>query len=181
MLEACHLYCDHGYVKICLKRVSSIVEYGEAIRKTSPSKLNQERWSNLRRSRSSLSTSSGMLKEKIKIVIIHLKWNAQGKGMIVLGFLFTGLMVLVVRPGYRIGSRTIKRGSWVSNLIVSFGESSNLCILGIIFLGSHLGFIHVRFYSLWLFAWQALAHQKRISHETLIAFLLFGGFTGSSL
>jgi hypothetical protein len=35
-------------------------------------------------------------------------------------------MVLVVRPGYRIGSRTIKRGSRVSNLIVSFGESSNL-------------------------------------------------------
>jgi hypothetical protein len=25
--------------------------------------------------------------EKIKIVFIHLKWNAQGKGMIVLGFL----------------------------------------------------------------------------------------------
>ena len=25
--------------------------------------------------------------EKIKIVIIHLKWNAQGKGMLVLGFL----------------------------------------------------------------------------------------------
>jgi hypothetical protein len=28
-------------------------------------------------------------------------------------------MVLVVRPGYRIGSRTIKRGSRESNLIVS--------------------------------------------------------------
>jgi hypothetical protein len=25
--------------------------------------------------------------EKIKIVIIHLKWNAQGKGMILIGFL----------------------------------------------------------------------------------------------
>jgi hypothetical protein len=33
------------------------------------------------------------------------------------------------RPGFRIGSRTIKRGSRVSNLIVSFEESSNLCIL----------------------------------------------------
>jgi hypothetical protein len=29
MLEACHLYCDHGYVKICLKSVFPIVEYGE--------------------------------------------------------------------------------------------------------------------------------------------------------
>jgi hypothetical protein len=55
-------------------------------------------------------------------------------------------MVLIVRPGYRIGSRTIKRGSRVSNLIVSFGESSNLCILGIIFIGSYLSFIHVRFW-----------------------------------
>jgi hypothetical protein len=25
--------------------------------------------------------------EKIKIVIIHLKWNSQGKGMILIGFL----------------------------------------------------------------------------------------------
>jgi hypothetical protein len=64
--------------------------------------------------------------------------------MFLIGFL-TGLMVLVVRPGYRIGRRTIKRGSRVSNLIISFGESSNLCILGIIFLGSYLDFIHVRF------------------------------------
>jgi hypothetical protein len=83
--------------------------------------------------------------EKIKIVIIHFKWNVQGKGMILIGFLSYGLMVLVVRPGYWIGSRTIKRGSRVSNLIVSFGESSNLCILGIIFLGSYLNSIHVRF------------------------------------
>jgi hypothetical protein len=44
-------------------------------------------------------------------------------------------MVVVLRPGYRIGSRTINRGSRVSNLIVSFRESSNLCILGIIFVG----------------------------------------------
>jgi hypothetical protein len=76
--------------------------------------------------------------EKIKIVIILLKLNAQGKGMILIGFHSYCLMVLVVRPGYRIGRLSIKRGSRVSNLIVSFGESSNLCILGIIFLGSYL-------------------------------------------
>jgi hypothetical protein len=44
------------------------------------------------------------------------------------------------RPGFRIDSRTIKRGSRVSNLFVSFRESSNLCILGIIFIGSYLAF-----------------------------------------
>jgi hypothetical protein len=54
-------------------------------------------------------------------------------------------MVLVVRPDYRIGIHTIKRGSRLSNLIVLFGESSDLCIHGIIFLGSYLDFIHVRF------------------------------------
>jgi hypothetical protein len=86
-------------------------------------------------------------------------------------------MMFVVRPGYRIGSRTIERGSRVGNLIVSFEESSNLCILSIIFLGSYLGFIHVRFYNLCLFPWQALAHKKRISREKLIIVLVFGGFT----
>jgi hypothetical protein len=60
--------------------------------------------------------------------------------------------VLVVRPGYRIDSHTIKRGSQVNNLIILFGESSNLWILGIIFLVSYLAFIRVRFYSLWLFS-----------------------------
>jgi hypothetical protein len=33
MLEVCHLYFDHRYVKECLKRVSPIVEYeGEITR-----------------------------------------------------------------------------------------------------------------------------------------------------
>jgi hypothetical protein len=39
--------------------------------------------------------------------------------MILIVFLFTGLIVFG-RPGFRIGSRTIKRGTRVSNLIVSF-------------------------------------------------------------
>ena len=49
----------------------------------------------------------------------------------------TGLVVLVGRLVYRTDSRTIKRGSRVSNLFASFGESSNLFILDIIFLGSY--------------------------------------------
>jgi hypothetical protein len=53
-----------------------------------------------------------------KSIIIKLMRNAQGEGMILYGFFVTGLMVLVVRPGYRISSRTTKRGSQVSNLIV---------------------------------------------------------------
>jgi hypothetical protein len=52
MLEACHLYCDHGYVKIYLKRVFSTVEYGEqfarphqasSIKKDTPSWEGQDR------------------------------------------------------------------------------------------------------------------------------------------
>jgi hypothetical protein len=44
-----------------------------------------------------------------------------------------------------IDNRTIKRGSRVSNLSGSIGESSNLCIVGIIFLGSYLAFLYLRF------------------------------------
>ena len=44
--------------------------------------------------------------------------------------------------GFRIGNRTIKRGSQVS-FSVSVVESSNLCILGIIFIGSYLAIIMV--------------------------------------
>ena len=47
------------------------------------------------------------------------------------------------RPGYRIDSRTIKRGSRPSILIVSFVESTNLCILAINFIGSYLDLILV--------------------------------------
>ena len=65
VLEACHPFSNHGCVKMCLKRVSPIVEYGGAIRKTSPSKRNQERRSILRRSRSSSSSSSGLRKAKV--------------------------------------------------------------------------------------------------------------------
>jgi hypothetical protein len=43
-------------------------------------------------------------------IIIKIKWDAQIKGMSLLGFPFTGLKVFVGRPGYRIDSRTIKRG-----------------------------------------------------------------------
>ena len=39
-------------------------------------------------------------------------------------------MVQVGRSGYRLDNRTIKRGSQVSILTISFKESSNLCIFG---------------------------------------------------
>ena len=107
-----------------------IMEYGGAIHKTSPTKSNQERRSILRWTRSSSSSSNGLCASQ---------WYDLDKG-----FFLTGLMVLVVRPVYRIDNLTIKRGSRVSNLIVSFRESSNFCILGIIFLGSYLFLIHVR-------------------------------------
>jgi hypothetical protein len=53
-----------------------------------------------------------------KIFIIYLKWNAQGRAMILIEFL-SYRYHSVWETGFRIGSRTIKRGSRVSNLIVS--------------------------------------------------------------
>ena len=56
--------------------------------------------------------------------------------MILIGFIFYRSRGVVGRPGFRIGNRTIKRGSQVS-FSVSVVESSNLCILDIIFIGSY--------------------------------------------
>ena len=58
----------------------------------------------------------------------------------------------------------------MSNLIVSFGESSNLCILGIIFLGSYLAFIFVRFWCLSCSSWQDQVVRKRFYFGKLVAF-----------
>ena len=68
MLEACHPYGDHGYVKICLKESLSHRSMGEQLarlHRARATKHNQERCSNLRRTISSSSSSSGMLKEKV--------------------------------------------------------------------------------------------------------------------
>ena len=110
--------------------------------------------------------------EEIKNVIIQLKWNVQDKGMILIGFLFYRSHGASWETGLQDRYRTIKRGSQLS-FSVSFVESSNLCILGIIFLGSYLAFIHVRIQSLCSSPYQALVHQKQISYTYLIAFLIF--------
>lgn len=78
------------------------------------------------------------------IVLIEVKWSAQVKGITLIGFLFCRSQGVVGRPGYRFDSRTIKRGSRVSNLSASFVESSNHCIFDNIFLGSHLAFLWLR-------------------------------------
>jgi hypothetical protein len=61
----------------------------------------------------------------------------------------------------------------VSNLIVSFEDSSNLCFLCIIFLGSYLYFIYVMFWSLCLFSRQAQVHHKQFSYEKVVAFSIW--------
>ena len=82
--------------------------------------------------------------EEMKFVIIYLKWiHAQGKGVMLIGFLFYRSHDVSERPDYRLVNRTIKRGSRPSILIVLFMESSNLCILAIIFIGSYLDLIMV--------------------------------------
>jgi len=80
------------------------MEYGGANYRSSPSKIDQVEHSGLKEAWS---------------VVIKIKRDAQGKGIALLGFSFTGLMVVVGRPGYRIDSRTIKRGFRLGNLITS--------------------------------------------------------------
>ena len=85
-------------------------------------------------------------------------------------------MVVVVRPGYRIDSRTIKRGSRVSTFTVSFGESSNLCIIGIIFLGSYPW----EDLELVLFSMTSSSSSKTDCICLLYCVFDIGGFTGLS-
>ena len=67
MLEACHPYGDHGYVNIFLKESLSHRSMGEQlarIHQARASMHNQERCTNLRRTRLPSSISSGMRKKK---------------------------------------------------------------------------------------------------------------------
>ena len=56
-------------------------------------------------------------------------------------FSFTGLMVVVGRPGYRLDNRTIKRGSQLSNLTVSFERAQTFA-----YLASYLSWFLFGFY-----------------------------------
>jgi hypothetical protein len=78
--------------------------YGGAIYMSSRSNNDQVRHSGLKEARN---------------ININIKWYAQGNGMALLGFYFTGLKVFVERPGYRMGSCTIKRGFRSGNIITS--------------------------------------------------------------
>ena len=60
VLEACRPLWWQWTCEDVPKSGSPIVEYGGAINLSSSSRRNQERWSNLRRSRSSSSSSSGL-------------------------------------------------------------------------------------------------------------------------
>ena len=84
-------------------------------------------------------------------------------------------MVVVGRPGYRIDSRTIKGGSQVSSLIVSFVKSSNHCILASCFLV-------LVWFSLWVLYLMVILMTSLSSSKTEFACVYdvfdVGGFTG---
>jgi hypothetical protein len=65
MLEAWHLYCDHGSVDMFLKRVSPIVEYGDQFARLHQTSTIKKGVSNLRETRPSSYSSNGMHKEKV--------------------------------------------------------------------------------------------------------------------
>ena len=85
-------------------------------------------------------------------------------------------MVVVGRPGYRINSHTIKGGSQVSSLIVSFVESSNHCILASCFLV-------LVWFSLWVLELMVILMTSLSSSKTEFTCVFYdvfgvGGFTG---
>ena len=70
----CGLINTQVQVKICRRNASPILVYGGATCEASPSKAQSRKVVRL---------------EEMKFVLINLKWiNAQGKGMILIGFLF---------------------------------------------------------------------------------------------
>ena len=90
-------------------------------------------------------------------------------------------MMLVEIPGYRIDNCTIKRGSRPSILIVSFVESSNLCILGIILL------FLIWLLSIWVFGACRVLHDKpkfiknRFHMKNLLLFWFWRFIASSSI
>ena len=153
LLDACHPFGDCGHMKIC-RRVSPIMVYGGA------SLSHNGVWgSNLqvfiKRGLCQQARSRKVFQlERVKIVFIELKWNAQGKGMILIGFLFYRSHAFG-RPGYRIDSRTIKRGSQVSNLIESLWRAQTFA-----YLAYHLSWFLFVFFSLWGFGACCDLHDK---------------------
>ena len=93
----CGLINTHVQVKMCRRVLLPYWCMGEQHVNLHQAKRNQERWFAFRRWRSSSSTSSGL--------------SARQRYDLDRVFSFTGLMLLVERPGYRLDSRTIKRGS----------------------------------------------------------------------
>ena len=74
MLGSCQPFEDKGQVKFCLCGASPILVYGGASCGSSPSEAQSRKMVRL---------------EEMKIIFVDLKWiNAQGKGMILIGFLF---------------------------------------------------------------------------------------------
>ena len=96
MLEACRPFGDYGQVKICLREALPYWCMGEHYVSLHQAKRNQERWSNLRRSRSSSSSSSGLCARQ--------RYDLDR-------FSILPVSRCVGRPGYRIDNRSIKRGS----------------------------------------------------------------------
>ena len=90
--------------------------------------------------------------------------------MTLLGFPFTGLKVVVGRPGYRVDSRTIKRGSRLGNLITSSSGAQSFAYFAYPYFCCFLVFLYVIFFMLLLALQQVQVHQKRNPYASSIAF-----------
>ena len=125
----CELINTQVQVKICRRVLLPYWYMGGATCESSPSEAQSRKVVRI---------------EEMKIIIIDLKWIMRKAKLCPLDrFSILPSHGFSERPDYRIDSRTIKRGSRLSILIVLFVESSNLCILAIIYIGSYLSFIMV--------------------------------------
>ena len=161
MLEACHPYGVHGDVKICLKeRLSHSGVWGSnlqyftkheqeySIKKGVPSWGGQDRHHLAQVE----CTRQRYYLDRFSLLPVSWWWW---------------------ETGFRIDNRTIKRGSrseYLDRIVQRELKPLHTCHH--IFLDSYLAFIHMRIYILCLSPCQALVHQKRISNEYRIGFLM---------
>ena len=81
-------------------------------------------------------------------------------------------MLVVGRSGYRLDNRTIKRGSQVSNLTVSFERAQTFAYLASYLSCFLFGFYPCEDLVLGFISMKSSSSSKWISNEYLIAFLI---------
>ena len=119
MLEACHTLVGSGHVKMCLSEAFPYWVWGSNMWIV----VKQEQACTIKKG---VPTWRGQDRHHLaQVECARQRYDLDRFSLLPVSWCWW-------ETGFRIDNRTIKRGSRVSNLTVSFKESSNLCILGII-------------------------------------------------